>query len=192
MLEIKWLSPLEISSLVTAQAVWDLEREVEVSRRCFCASLYHLHHYRGKQSHCEGILAIPTFAHLFSSGDFLEAITGTFPFKIKYQTIVSQKRTSTQPCRFRVQIKISDAHRYMQYMHILQKLGFKIQFHNLVKLWRGLTLVFLMPQDSSTATQILNPPSDRRCHVPICIQFWSLPDFSYISEFQALAESLRE
>lgn len=130
--------------------------------------LSHPHHYTERQSHCEHIPAIPTFAHLFSSGDFLEAITGTFPFKIKYQGMVSQKSLAGSEYKSKYLMLTDICNICTHYRSWDVKSSFTIW-------WRH--QVFLMPQYSSVAIQILNPPSDRRCHVPICIPFWSLPRF---------------
>lgn len=91
LLEIKCFSPLEMSSLVTAQVESNLETEAAVSRLSFYASFYHLHHHTWMTSLCEHCSVLQnrqylTFVHLISSGEFLELITGTSRFQINSQT----------------------------------------------------------------------------------------------------------
>lgn len=188
MLEIKWFSPLEISSLVTAQVepMWDLGREVAISKLCFCASITCITAFRWSHSGSTAQHLRTAKSHICPL-NLIRWFLGS-DYRTSRIHRNSQKRALKQSCRLGVQNKGLDAQRQI-YARKVRMLNPVSQFVEEVKGFDS--GFFFMPPDSSITTQTLNLRSDR-CHIPICIRFWSLPGFSYLSEFQALAESIRD
>lgn len=111
MLEIKWFSPLEISSLVTAQVepMWDLGREVAISKLCFCASITCITAFRWSHSGSTAQHLRTAKSHICPL-NLIRWFLGS-DYRTSRFHRNSQKRALKQSCRLGVQNKGLDAQR---------------------------------------------------------------------------------